>query len=58
MGSWFKKIKTLDKYHIMPIVQITHEKYGDRQQKIHFTHHRIEKLPTIEIWVKYFRICK
>ena len=40
----------------MTIVQITYENYGDSQQKLHFTHHKIEKLPTIEIWVRIFRI--
>ena len=41
----------------MTIVQITYRNYGDSQQKLHFIHHKIEKLPKVEIWVRFFRIC-
>ena len=40
----------------MTIVQITHGNHGDSQQKLHFTHHKIEKLLTTEIWVHNIKI--
>ena len=58
MGLWFDNIETLGKYQIMTIAEIAKRYHGHRYQKIHLTHHKIEKLPTIKIWVHKPRICK